>query len=64
MCSDSHSEMPILSTDVVDLTQQLCTIDSVSGKEGEIVDVVAKGLEEQGWHVHRQKVKTLSYRDD
>ncbi|KAF8361553.1 hypothetical protein PRIPAC_88476 [Pristionchus pacificus] len=48
--------MPILSTDVVDLTQQLCTIDSVSGKEGEIVDVVAKGLEEQGWHVHRQKV--------
>ncbi|GMR38944.1 hypothetical protein PMAYCL1PPCAC_09139, partial [Pristionchus mayeri] len=47
--------MPILETDVVELTMQLCAIDSVSGNEGQIVDLVARGLEEQGWHVHRQK---------
>ncbi|GMS86772.1 hypothetical protein PENTCL1PPCAC_8947, partial [Pristionchus entomophagus] len=48
--------MPLLSGDVVDLTMQLCAIDSISGKEGEIVALVAKGLEGQGWHVLRQKV--------
>lgn len=51
--------MPILELDVVDLTMQLCAIDSVSGKEGEIVDLVTRGLEEAGWHVYRQKVGRL-----
>ncbi|GMT15529.1 hypothetical protein PFISCL1PPCAC_6826 [Pristionchus fissidentatus] len=48
--------MPILADDVVDLTMQLCAIDSVSGNEGEIVNLVARGLEENGWNVHRQQV--------
>jgi acetylornithine deacetylase len=42
--------------DVIDLTKQLCSIDSTTGREGEVGRVVADLLERRGWTVVRQSV--------
>lgn len=42
--------------DVIDLTKQLCAIDSTTGREGEVGRLVADLLEQRGWTVTRQPV--------